>query len=72
MSVKHKEGELSIGRHSSAVSSHEQELCNAALLSGQYDNMTDEEWVAMCERIAHKKTGDSAQTDKASIARGKE
>lgn len=30
----------------------EQTLCLEALESGAYDNMSDQEWVALCERLA--------------------
>jgi hypothetical protein len=32
----------------------EQILCNQALTSGEYDEISDEEWVAMCEKVAAK------------------
>jgi len=30
----------------------EQDLCLLALESGEFDTMTDDEWVLLCERIA--------------------
>ena len=36
----------------SAASRREQALCIDALESGEYDDLTDKEWVAMCERTA--------------------
>lgn len=32
----------------------EQILCNAALESNEYDSISDDEWVAMCEKVASK------------------
>ena len=32
--------------------SEEQTLCLEAMESGAYDDMTDQEWVALCERLA--------------------
>lgn len=32
--------------------SDEQSLCLKALESGAYDDMSDQEWVALCERLA--------------------
>ena len=32
----------------------EQILCNAALESNQYDSISDDEWVALCEKVASK------------------
>ena len=30
----------------------EQALCNEALESGEYDSISDEDWILLCERIA--------------------
>ncbi len=32
----------------------EQELCIEATESGQYDQMSDEEWVRLCEKISRE------------------
>lgn len=32
----------------------EQLLCNEALASGQFDAISDDEWVALCEKVAAK------------------
>lgn len=32
----------------------EQILCNEALASGQFDSISDDEWVALCEKVAAK------------------
>lgn len=42
------------GRHSSASSQREQALCVEALESGEFDNLSDAEWVALCERISRE------------------
>jgi hypothetical protein len=36
----------------SEVQTEEQRLCNEALTSHQFDGITDEQWVAMCEQVA--------------------
>lgn len=43
----------------------EQILCNEALESGQFDTISDDEWVALCEKVAAKsgKTAPVASTD---------
>ena len=63
ITVKRKSIEPSAGRHSSDASRREQELCMAALASGEYDNMTDAEWVTMCEQIAHEGNGEADSQD---------
>lgn len=30
----------------------EQALCNEALESGEYDSISDDDWILLCERIA--------------------
>jgi hypothetical protein len=45
---------LGVGRHDSNSSRREQALCRAALVSEEFDELTDQEWVAMCERIARE------------------
>lgn len=36
----------------SAATLREQDLCREALLSHEYDDMSDEEWILLCEKIA--------------------
>lgn len=36
------------------VLNDEQLLCNEALATGQFDSISDEEWVALCEKVAAK------------------
>jgi len=36
------------------VLNDEQILCNEALASGQFDTISDDEWVALCEKVAAK------------------
>ena len=36
------------------VLNDEQILCNEALLTGQFDSISDDEWVALCEKVAAK------------------
>lgn len=43
-----------VNRHHSEASRREQALCIDALDSGKYDDMSDAEWVALCERIARE------------------
>ena len=40
------------GRPVSAAVIREQELCASALESGSYDDMTDSDWVSLCEQVA--------------------
>ncbi len=37
-----------------ALLNDEQILCNEALASGQFDTISDDEWVALCEKVAAK------------------
>ncbi len=46
----------SSGRHESESSRQEQALCRAALDSTDFDGLSDQEWVWMCERIAREAT----------------
>ena len=41
-------------RNTAAALRREQDLCVSAVASGEYDHMTDQEWVVMCEQIAHE------------------
>ena len=49
--------------HARGDVTEEQALCNAALESHSYDNMSDSEWVALCEGLAVKarETGTEAE-----------
>ena len=38
--------------HHRSPQEEEQRLCNEALRTGDYDAMSDKEWVALCERAA--------------------
>ncbi len=38
----------------SEATRREQELCAAALDSGEFDNMSDAEWVALCEKLGRE------------------
>lgn len=40
----------------------EQALCMDALTTGAYDEMSDEEWVAMCERVARENKASAPET----------
>ncbi|MCC6143520.1 MAG: hypothetical protein IT368_06910 [Candidatus Hydrogenedentes bacterium] len=42
------------GRYDSGSMKREQALCMEALLSGEFDSLSDQEWVALCEKIAHE------------------
>lgn len=52
--VKHSSPQPSATRHSSSANRREQALCIDALASGEYDDMTDQEWVELCERIGRE------------------
>ena len=65
--MKRKPLDPSTRRDASAGLRREQALCVAALASGEYDNMTDKEWVAMCERIAHGQPGSSSPDQHKSV-----
>ena len=41
-------------RHISEAERREQALCRAALDAGKYDNLSDAEWIALCEQIARE------------------
>lgn len=41
-----------IGRQQSEATLREQALCMLALESGECDDMSDSEWIALCEKIA--------------------
>ena len=64
--MKRKTVEPSAGRHTSDALRREQELCMEALSNGRYDNMSDADWVTMCEQIAHEEGGDSNGQEHAS------
>lgn len=63
--VKHRSIETATGRYVSAGSRREQALCEEAVLSGEYDDMSDAEWVTMCERIAQE--AETAPTPSAAV-----
>ena len=42
------------GRHESASIRREQALCVGAMESGEYDAMSDTEWVLLCEMTARE------------------
>jgi len=52
MKQKRTSSEISL-RISDAIR-REQELCVAALDSGEYDNLSDAEWVSLCEELNRK------------------
>ncbi len=52
--MKAKHANTAVGRHDSFGSRREQALCVDAVASGNFDTMTDTEWVAMCERVARE------------------
>jgi|GEM_PF-2425699 len=39
----------------------EQSFCRDALESGEYDRLSDEEWVALCERVSVTARNEKAQ-----------
>lgn len=45
-------------RHISEAERREQALCRAALDAGKYDNLSDAEWIALCEQIARETKAD--------------
>lgn len=49
--------------HDSTLTNPEQALCQLALESGDYDELTDEQWVSLCEQIA-KEHPQTARKDK--------
>lgn len=55
-------------------SQREQALCRDAIVSEEFDAMTDEQWVSMCERLAREsaaKEGDGLAADaEAEVAEG--
>jgi hypothetical protein len=44
-------------RHGLTATHREQALCMAALESREYDAMTDEEWVSLCEKVGKEHLG---------------
>jgi len=65
-----------VGVHLTDGIRREQELCVEALDSGEYDTMSDAEWVALCEKLsrsvdkeksAEKKAGEDAEAKKAAL-----
>ena len=49
-----KNAEFASGRYGSDAARREQKLCVDAMHSGDYDDMTDAEWVLMCEQLARE------------------
>ena len=43
----------------------EQDLCNEAVDSGKYDELSDAEWIALCEQIATRSRDKAKATEKA-------
>jgi hypothetical protein len=54
LSTKQHPSSGNAGRHHTDASRREQALCVQALSSGDYDNMSDGEWVALCEQVARE------------------
>jgi len=71
--VKKKTYHPQTGRHETVATCREQALCLAALESGEYDGMTDKEWVLLCEEVAKKTADLSRMKDRPHIgsARGR-
>jgi len=57
-----------MGKYDSGASRREQALCMHALETGDFDNMTDAEWLALCEQIAHDSPDGSVDLTKVSRA----
>ena len=53
MTISDSQATRSLSRKSSVEG--EQDLCNEAIQSGDFDTMTDSEWVALCEQAAGKR-----------------
>jgi hypothetical protein len=56
------------GRYDSGGTKREQALCMEALLSGDFDSLSDQEWIALCEQIAHDAEKAKAAADAAESA----
>ncbi len=50
--MKHPAARSSATRHTSNAIQREQELCLDALESGDYDTMTDKQWIELCEQAS--------------------
>jgi hypothetical protein len=50
--MSQKKYDAQIGRQQSEATRREQEFCMAVLESGEYDDLSDSEWIALCERVA--------------------
>ncbi|MBI2422301.1 MAG: hypothetical protein HYV27_05680 [Candidatus Hydrogenedentes bacterium] len=59
MSSKHSDSTVS--RSGAIALRREQELCVAAVTSGEYDDMSDAEWVLLCEQLAQEAAGSHAE-----------
>lgn len=51
----------SVGRHHTEASRREQELCLKALETGKFDEMSDDEWIALCEQTARDANARNAE-----------
>ena len=50
--MEHAKYDHHTGRHESAGTRREQAFCMSALETGDYDAMSDKEWVSLCEEVA--------------------
>jgi hypothetical protein len=57
-SSKNRRPQSGSDRHISEAERREQALCRAALDAGKYDNLSDAEWIALCEQIARESKAD--------------
>lgn len=53
-----KDPQIQAGRRDRNGILREQALCMAALESGEYDSLSDNEWVELCERTANDSADD--------------
>ena len=53
--MKKRNAVTGMGRYDSEECQREQALCRAALDSDAFDELTDRQWVAMCEQAARAK-----------------
>jgi len=66
--LKRKDTESPTRHNAAEASRREQTLCIAALTSGEYDHISDKEWVLMCEQAAREATADSQAREHLSVA----
>ena len=57
-----------MGKYDSESLRREQEFCLNALSSGDFDEMTDSEWIAMCEEVGSTKKKEAARKAAAEAA----